>query len=317
MWIGSACGEPVAVVAPSTGGEAPPDPPAAAPSGKLDPAVEQLASHVVHHDDFARAELYTWTSAEQIRRLRATPCLLTADATSGGRTSPFNLALMAIAQDGSTTAQVAALLLDHPDLRRRRYAWTSPFATTLGLGPRRYGDHLIRIELDPRAILARFDPHAAPPFLFVDMQGRSVTADVVLAEPERLAAIYHVQDSERVAVRYREYVVCSEAMITAWSVATPEIRARVTREIELLTQLARGSLVQLPRDATLEPAAPDWQTRETTLTPLAAWHASLAFDNARYQPTAIQLAHIREALREYRDEGEPLLHRPQSEPCPR
>jgi hypothetical protein len=292
-------------------------PAAVTPATSLEPAVEQLMTHVVHHDDFARAELYTWTSAEQIRRLRATPCLLTADATSGGYTSPFNRALMAIEQDGSVAARVASLLLDHPDLRRRRYAWTSPFATTLGLGPRRYGDHLIRIELDARAILGRFEPHAATPFSFVDMQGRSVSADAVFAEPERLAAIYHVQDSAQVAVRYREYIVCSEAMITTWSVATPEIRARIAGEIELLGQLARGSLAQLPHDAVLEPAAPDWQTRSATPTPLAAWHASLAFDNARYQPTPLQLVEIAEALREYRDEGEPLLHHPQSEPCPR
>src|SRR5690606_29225839 len=165
----------------------PPTPAAVEPALEVDPAVAQLSALAVHHDDFVRAELYSWTTAAQIDALRATRCLLTADPTSGGRTSPFNLALMAIAQDGSTTARIAALLLEHPALGRRRYAWTSPFATVLGLGPRRYGDRLIRIELDPRAILARFDPHAPSPFSLVDMQGQAVPVDAVLAEPERLA----------------------------------------------------------------------------------------------------------------------------------
>lgn len=307
------CGEPV--LSPSSA----PEPPSAVVSdpAEPDPVIALLSTFAVHHDDFARAELYSWTTSEQIDHLRATRCLLTADAATGGRSSPFNLALMAIEQDGSMTAQVAALLLDHPALRRRRYAWTSPFATTLGLGPRRYGDRLIRIDLDPRAILARFDPHAPTPFAFVDMLGQAVSAELILAEPERLAAVYHVQDAARVPVRYREYVVCSEAMILAWSVATPQIRARVDHEIELLAALARSSLVALPRAAVLEPAAADWQTRPAAPTPLALWHAVLAFDNHRYQPTSSQLAQIREAMGDYRHEGEALLHRPQSEPCPR
>ncbi len=317
---GWACGaEPTQIVAPSS----------RAPAQRLeaealtraepepDPAIELLAEHVVHHDDFARAELYSWTTEEQVVALRETRRLLVADPSTGGRASPFNLALMEIEQDGSTTAQLAALLLDHPDLRRRRYAWTSPFATTLGLGSRRYGDRLIRIELDPRAILARFEPRAATPFSLIDMQGRSVTIDEVLAEPLRLAALYHVQDTPEAVIPYREYVVCSEAMITAWSIATPEIRARVEHEIELLDQLARGSLASLPHAAVTESAAPDWRRASAAPTPLELWHASLAFDNLRYRPTPPQLETIRVALEEYIDEGEPLIHRPQCESCPR
>jgi hypothetical protein len=313
-WAVLGCGEPQLLGSPTS--PEPPNSPVVISTPEPDPIVEQLSPLVVHHDDFARAELYSWTTAEQIDRLRESRCLLTADATSDGRTSPFHRALLAIEQDGSTPARVAALLLEHPALERRRYAWPSPFATALGLGPRRYGDRLIRIELDPRSILARFDPHAPTPFAFVDLQGRSVSVEVVFAEPERLAAIYHVQDADGLAVRYREYVVCSEAMISEWSIATPEIRARVDREIELLAALARSSLVMLPRAAAREPAASDWQTRADS-TPLALWHAALAFDTARYQPSSIQLSRIGEAIGDYRSEGEPLSHRPQSEPCPR
>lgn len=284
------------------------------PAAKLDPAAEQLAALAVYHDDFARAELYTWTTPTQLEALRASRCLLQADASTGP-TSPFNLALLAIPRDGSTIARIAALLVDHDALKRRRYAWPSPFATTLGLGPRRYGDVLIRIELDPRSFLARFEPAGDPPLAFVDMQGQVVTPERVLAEPLRLAGVYHVGVTSPDEPAYREYVVCSEAMITSWSIATPEIAARVEQEIELLDTLAHSTLAQLPRAAVEQRAAVDWPT-SVDPTPLARWHASLAFDNPRYQPTPAGLRRIIAALRETRA-GEPLIHDPRTAPCRR
>jgi hypothetical protein len=276
-----------------------------------DPALARLEQLAVHHDDFARAELYTWTTAEQLRRLRDTKQLLVADPSTGGRASPFNQALMAIERDGSPLARLAAALLERPELRRRRYAWPSPFATTMGLGPRRYGDSLVRIELDPRAWIGRFEPGASEPLSFVDMHGQAVAIEAALAEPERVAAYYHLRGPPEVPIAYREYVVCSEAMIRSWSIATPQVRARVEAEIELLEELRAGALAALPRPAVLEPAAPDWVTTPRSPTPLASWHASLAFDNQRYRPSPAKLAAIADTLRGYEDDGgPPLVHHP-------
>jgi hypothetical protein len=302
---------PTSPRAPLNNGPSEPDVPAPS-EAPADPALQQLAAYAVFDHDFARAELYTWTTAAQLRQVRASGRLLSADPSSGGRASPFNQALAAIAGDGSATAQLAALLLDDPDLRRRRYAWPSPFATTMGLGARRYGDSLIRIELDARALIGRFEPAAAEPFAFVDMGGEPVTLEQALSEPDRIAALYHLRHPPEAPIAYREYVVCNEAMIQAWSLATPAIRARVEAEIELIGRLQAGALSQLPRAALHESAAPVWSSPRRPLdqlAPLVLWRASLAFDNARYQPSRTNLQAIRETLRGYEDDGgPPLVH---------
>jgi hypothetical protein len=234
---------------------------------------------------------------------------LVADETSGGRASPFNQALATVAGGAGEPAKVASLLLDDPLLRWHRYAWPSPFATTMGLGARRYGDSLIRIELDPHALVGRFNPIAAQPFAFVDMRGQAVPLAKALAQPQRIAAIYHVHMSPTSPIAYREYVVCNESMIHAWSLATPQIRARVEAEIELIRQLQTHTLAQLPRAAVLESAAPTWSDTRAPLAPLGWWHASLAFDNNRYQPSRANLEAIAQTLRGYEDDGgPPLVH---------
>ncbi|MFV8753937.1 hypothetical protein ACNOYE_25610 [Nannocystaceae bacterium ST9] len=315
-WSGSlaivlSCAREPSVVEPTTSGSI--EQRERRPESTTEPALERLAALAVHHDDFARAEFYTWTTPTQLESLRAGRCLLQADASSGGQASPFNLALQAIASAGSADAPIAALLIEHDALVRRRYAWPNPFATALGLGPRRYGDVLIRIELDPSSLLARFEPGGDPVFVFVDMQGEPVPRERVLADPLRLAAVYHVASTAPDEPAYREYVICSEAMIASWSVATPEIAARVEAEIELLAALADSTLAHLPRAAIEQRAAIDWTTPSEP-TPLASWHASLAFDNQRYRPTPAGLRRIAEALAETRN-GEPLIHPSRTAPC--
>ena len=80
-----------------------------------------------------------------------------------------------------------------------------------------YGNALIRIELRPQAWIAT----------------------TVLAEPERIAAIFHVRTEAAQGVRFREreYVVCSTAMVSSWSVATPAIRAELDAEVAMLRVL--------------------------------------------------------------------------------
>lgn len=274
-------------------------PPIAAPP-VLDPVALALAERAVHHDAFARPILYTWTTAEQAAELRTTRRLLVADADRG-EPSPFIRALRELA----ATDPLAALLLDHPGLARRRYAWPAPFATVLGLRERRYGDVLIRIELAPDAQLLRFTPGAAAPFALYDMSGRPV--DLPLADPARLAAVYHVRDGDDVP--FREYVVVNETRIAAWSLSTPEIAAAVDADIALLQSLRTGPLGHLPNSAALAPAAPAWPTARERPTPLDRWHAALAFDNLKYRPTPRNLDAIVAALRA-RAGGAPLTVRP-------
>lgn len=281
---------------------APANPPGPAAPLEAPPASRDDAS--VHHQAFARRVLYTWTTPAQIDALRRSRRLLVADSDVGER-SPYLRALDRLAG----THPLAAILRDHPGHRRRRYAWTSPLATTLGLGERRYGDALIRIDLTDDALVVGFRPHAAEPFVLEDMSGEPVDLAVALADPGRIAAVYHVRDGPDDAVAFREYVVCNESRIAAWSVATPELRARVDADIALLEALRRD-LAHLPAAAVRSPATAVWAAAPDRPTPLDLWHARLAFDNERYRPTPANLAAIIAALRDYDPAGEPLIHRP-------
>ena len=226
--------------------------------------IDLLAARGVYHDDFVRPILYTWTTPRQIAGLRDDRRLLVAEASAGEGPSLFLRELAALAKRRGPGHDVATALLKHPALVRRRYAWPSPFATTMGLGPIRYGDALIRVELDPRAIVLRFRPADDAPLGAFDMQGAPVP--IAQVDPTKIAAVYHVRDGPNEQTAYREYVLCNESMIAAWSIATP----------------------------------------------IDDWHASLAFDNARYRPSRRNLAAIVTALQNYDGSGEPLRHGAQS-----
>ena len=276
------------------------------PASTLEDRLHALA---IGDDDFYRSVLYTWTSPTNVAELRTTRRLLVATASSGQFTSPFNRALAKLVAASGRGATIARMLATHPALIRRRYAWPAAFATVMGVGPRTYGNALIRIELRPQAWIGRFDPEAAVPFTFVDAHGVPVEAAAVLAEPERLAAIFHVRTDRGQAVRFREYVVCSSAMVAAWSVATLEIRAELDRELALLREL-RAPFTALSAAESARPASPAWRHVPTTADLVTQWHAALAFDNGRYHPQPRQLDAILAALTAYDPAGPPLVVAP-------
>jgi hypothetical protein len=249
---------------------------------------ERLAALAVTDDDFYRPVLYTWTTGEQIDALRDSHELLVATASTGGFTSPYLRALARTTARHGRGRAVARLLIHHPALQRRRYAWPSPFATVMGLGDRTYGTSLVRIELRPEAWIGRYDPVAFEPFSFVDASGAPVPLDDVLAEPERIGAIFHVRTDRAAGYHFREYVVCSEAMIASWSIATPQIRTEVDLEIDLLRDL-REAIATLPRER---------------------WRRALAFENPKYEPVAARLDAIVAELARYDGDGEPLVVQP-------
>jgi hypothetical protein len=287
--------EPVHVRAPAQ---------APSPAPALPTASARLGARAVHHDDYARAVLYTWTTPRQIAALRASRELLVAESGAGLGPSLFVGGLMRAAQGGSTLART---LLDDPRLRRRRYAWTSPFATTMGLGPVRYGDALVRVELADTAVVVRFRPGDAEPFAAATLDGAAVA--IAGLDPSRIAAVYHVRDGAEDAVAFREYVVVNEAQIARWSVATPEVRAQVEADLELVAGLV-DELAWLPAEAIAAPAKAMWPRALPGAAPLDRWHASLAFDNPRYQPSRSNLLAIVAALKNYDPAGEAFEHRP-------
>lgn len=300
-----------------------------APAATAAELAARLRAHQVSTDDFARSVFYTWTTPVQIEALRSSRTLLVATAQSTGRPSPFLRLLQEIKDKDSPNdgRELAALLLDHPQLQRRRYAWTSPFATVLGLGERTYGEALIEVVLRPESIIGRVmrpaqrakrqsSPSTSPnlpssAFTFVDLHGNPVAASEVLAHPERLAAIFHVRPPSPQEpsdfVPFREYILCNEAMVKAWSVGTPAIRERLLAETSLL-QALRSHFAALPRAESATSAVAAW-SGVAAAAPLAAqWRAALAFDNRRYRPLPGNLEQIAAGLTRYDSTQPPISY---------
>jgi len=260
----------------------------------------------VYADNYARPVLYTWTTREQGEELRRSRKLLVADASTGGRMSIFNRELLRLAATTDPGHALASQLSERATLRKRRYAWPSPFATTLGLGPRRYGDVLVAVRLGDDAWVARFEPsNREQPFAVVNLEGAPVSMAQVLATPDRIAAVFHVAPDARIG--FREFVLCNESMVAQWSLATPEIQARIDAELLLLKDLKTDPFAYLPARAVGESATPDWQRSTSPANLVNLWHASLAFANDRYRPSPGNLGRLIETLAGYETFGPPLV----------
>ncbi len=263
-----------------------------------------MRAYTVYHDDYARDRFYTWTSAEQLEALRAGGPLLTATATSGGRPTPYIRALDRLKEGDSAVAELARLLRDDPAFRRHRYAWISGFATVMGLGPRSYGDELIAIDLAAQAWVIKLAPASAEPIAITDLEGRRIEVAQALAEPARIGAVYHVRDQE--PTPYREYVLCNPAMVRAFSSHTPQLAAELGRERRLVEAVAEEAFAWLPAGALAEPSAPLWAEERRGVDLVGLWRASLAFDNARYQPRPENLRELAARLAGIDVGGAPL-----------
>lgn len=270
-----------------------------------------LRAHQVGTDDYARSVFYTWTSPAQVEALRSSHTLLVATAQSTGRPSPFLRLLSELNSPQKPGHELAALLLDHPLLQRRRYAWTSPFATVMGLGERTYGEALIEVVLRPEAIIGRLvqPQRQGTPLTFVDLRGNPVAASEVLAHPERLAAIFHhrppAAQEPTDFVPFREYILCNETMVKQWSVGTPAIRDRIAAEAALLREL-RSHFAALSAKEAAKSAVPAWAGVAAAAPLFLQWRAALAFDNRKYRPLPSNIDQIVAALGRY-DPTPPML----------
>lgn len=268
---------------------------------------ESAGFRTVNDRNYAQRVLYSWTTVEQVAELRTAHRALvrTAHTTARGQQpSPFNRWLFTHRMGPSATAQISRLLVDDPVLMYRRYAWTSPYATSLGLGPRSYGTALIRLQLRANAYWLRLDPsQSGREFTAFDAQQQSVELTQVLAEPQRIAVVYHVRDRDRGRVPFREYVLCNEAMIEQWSVGTSEIAREIAAETELLSRLAQRA----------EPSQPwsiqSWRVLEDNASELSQYVATLAFDTPAYRWQPAALARMVRALSAY-DPTPPELREP-------
>jgi hypothetical protein len=268
-----------------------------------------LAGLAVYDDNFTRRVFYTWTTSEQVAELEASRVLLTRVESPERGVSQFQQTV-----DRSPHTSLARLLL-HPGFARRRFAWVSPWPTVRGFGAEVYGSRLVHVRIRENAVVA-----SVVGGVFRGFWGPAgaVPEPDVLREPERLAAVYHsgVAEQPDGAVPFREFVLCNEAAIEAWSVDTEDIAERVRLDREMLTLLrdaiARGRLVAASSDVptwrrvvseTLWRAEPPRPEVENL------YGASLAFLDERYAPAPARIDAILGALAA-RPPGRPLSHRP-------
>lgn len=243
-----------------------------------------LRAGAVTDDDWARGVLYSWTGEDTLAQLRRDRRLFDDNELPEGPT-PYVQRLQHVASQDDVDGRLARALLGHPDLKRRRYAWSRPWATRLG-AVRPYGANLVAVRLAANAVVGRFDPAQTPAWQFRDLDQRPVPVARVLADPSRVAAILHVRSDA--APRYREYVLCNETAIAQWSVHTPQARAVIAEDAHRLRELA------LLPSATID----------------ADYLASLAFDLDRYRPTPANLVAIARALETSPQTGGALTVRP-------
>jgi hypothetical protein len=271
---------------------------------------QRLDKRAVTDENFARGELYSWTTSEQINELRQTKMLLVATGKTHGAPSPYSRLLSQLANGKGAGQSVAKLLSEHAGLTKRRYAWPNPFATAVPLGERSYGHALVHIVLKEEAVLVKLDPLEKDPFVFVDLNNKSVSLDDIVQHPERIAAVFHVRRKPEGGPRFREYIVCNESMIARWSVDTSHEQSIVEQESALITELLQSPLTsRLGKDDSLDANAA-WSRTLDNPTLLDKWRATLAFDSPKYKPSTTRLAAISASLAAYERTGEPLNHTP-------
>jgi hypothetical protein len=215
--------------------------PTPAPSEAL---ARWLAGATVTDDRFARRILYSWTSARTADRLRRDRELFDDAQMPEGPTAYVQRLEHAAARKDAS-GELARLLLGHPDLARRRYAWVRPWATRMGI-VRPYGDQLIEVVLAPDAIVGRFDPSLPEPWAFRDLDERPIPLARVLADPSRIAAILHVREDGE--PHFREYVLCNESAIDSWSLAVPSIEEVLVEDAAAVRELAALADAGVPDD---------------------------------------------------------------------
>ena len=264
------------------------------PSGAVAAApgdADALRADALTHDRFARRTLYTWTTRDQLKEIRRGKRLLLREISPTRGASYVDQVLYGLAQGGDPLAKI----LWTTTYAKMRFAWHAPWATRLGWEGEDYGRELIRITLEPDAIIV----HLSTARGFVgarDLNNQPVPLDKVIATPRRIAAIYFVSEAGAgkhgnfpdPTATYRELVLCNESMIESWVIGGDEIELEAEREAARLEALARHLRSRPGPPPATPPIAAAWARPAPT--PEGAYAAALAFANAKYRldPDALE-----------------------------
>ncbi len=246
-----------------------------------------------YHDRAARAVVYSWTTPAQATALRQDRVLFTQTARADFGPGFLYRVLGELAAGGNALAQELA----KPEYAKGRYAWVNPWATSLGFQGEEYGAELVRIELRPEARFVRIFRKSGA-IDVVGLDGTVVPTALALADPERLAGAYFVNEDEGgggsfattvLPGTYRELYVGNLAMVARWSLGTQAIADVLRSAAAALRQLA-------PFNGTLTETDAQWKARvvlrQWSLPPddaTASYESSLCFVDPSYRPTTANL----------------------------
>ncbi len=291
-------------------------------------AAEKLRSMTVDNAAPVRRVLYSWTQPVQIDELRQAPELLTREFDSNGERGRA-LDVLFEARDASDPVATAVIDLGFV---KTRHAWAHPWATLRGWTGEVYGNQLLRITLREEAyVAAAVRVFREVRWQFFDMQGNAVTQDEFLQAPERLGAIYFVDEEEGgcqstlgpSGAPFREYVLCNEAMLESYEAFTDNTQQELASNIAALEAL-QAALT----DSSCADYAPNslcWRTHvlmswadaeplsfleqvkvNSDFEPFQLYERGLAFPNDLYHPNISNLRDLLSALQAV-PQAEPAL----------
>lgn len=228
---------------------------ASRPVKESDELYAAFAKDVLLHQQFGRTVFYSWTTTKQIDSLRKDGPLLYKSQSDEGELSLYDLSL----NDKKYNTDPVAELLRNPAFARKRYAWSNPWATCEALAPEYYGDQMLEIMLEDSAYICGFFPGEKIPFRVVRTTGEPVPLTELLANPDRIGAVYHVNSMNRKppgSVKrkgtrmlpgkffrpyfepFREYIIVNERMVRQWSYGTPGVSDRIAKDAYKFIRLA-------------------------------------------------------------------------------
>jgi len=266
---------------------------------------------------------YSWTTDEQAAELRAGGPLFSRSESPGKGRGLAMTQLAAFAAQASNPVHALAEKLASDVFAKVRFSWPNPWATLMGWPGETYGNQLLQVTLRPEAWVASFSQRGQ--LVVYDANDAIVPIDIAAASPERIGAIYFESESSentnycgtfsQGAVAFREFVLGNLQMVQSWSLATPEISARLEADIAALqafsTYLACRELP--PAQAEWSSAAQCAVRGETSIDPrssLYRYNLALGIPSELYWPSQENLAALIAALKVSLPKGEPLVVNP-------
>lgn len=266
--------------------------------------------------------LYSWTTDEQVAELRAGGPLFSRSESPGKGRGLAMTELAAFAAKGTDPVHALAARLAGTVFAKLRFSWPNPWATLMGWPGETYGNQLLQVTLRPEAWIAVFTPSGG--LSVHDSNNRTIDIAVAAASPELIGALYFQSESAenqiscgtftQSSVVFREFVLGNLHMVQSWSLATPEIKARLAADIATLEAFsAELACYQLPprqgawsQDAMCAMEGPYYLDPSSLLN----YDMALGMPSDLYWPSPENLAALVAALKVSMPSGEPLVVTP-------